>query len=329
MKALVTGATGFIGSQTVDYLLEKGYEVKCTIRKTSNTRWLDGKNVELIEASLSDVAALTKAVDGVDYVFHVAGKTAAKNDAEFLAANRDGTHNLLKAIESAKPNLKRFVYCSSLTVSGPAKSLAEPITEEMPYNPITAYGRSKMEAEKFVKTYFDKFPITIVRPHAVYGPRDEDIFDMFKIAKFGLGTLIGFDKKYVSLVHSYDLCRGIIAAAESPNTIGEAYNLSSRRPYSWEEVMPEMCKATGAKRYMGLKIPHSIVLSVAFLSESIGKLMKNPPVFNYDKGRDFIQSFWISSIEKANRDFGYEQHISLEEGMKITANWYKEQGWIK
>lgn len=328
MKALVTGATGFIGSQTVDYLLERGYEVSCTIRKTSNTRWLDNKPVKLIEASLSNKEALIKAVEGMDYIYHIAGKTAAKNDAEFNQANREGTRNLLQAVEIAKPNLKRFLYCSSLTVSGPAKSLDKPITEDMPYNPITAYGRSKMEAEKVVKSYFDKLPITIVRPHAVYGPRDEDIYDMFKIAKKGFGTLIGFNKKYVSLVHSYDLCRGMIDATEAENTISESYNLSSDRPYSWDEVMPEMCKASGAKSYKAIKVPHSLVLSAAFLSEMVGKLMKNPPVFNYDKGRDFIQDFWISSTEKAKRDFGYEQKISLEEGMKITADWYKEHNWL-
>lgn len=328
MKALVTGGTGFIGSQTVDYLLERGYQVVCTVRRSSNLRWLKDKPVELVQASLSDKESLVRAMDGVDYVFHIAGQTAAKNDEEFLRANRDGTESLLKAIEIAKPNLKRFLYCSSLTVSGPAKCLEEPITEDMPLNPITAYGRSKKAAEELVYRYFDTLPITIVRPHAVYGPRDEDILDIFKAVNKGLGTLIGFDKKYVSLVHSYDLCRGIIDAAEAPNTLKQAYNLSSERPYTWEEVLPAMSKALGAKRYFALKIPHSVVLSAAYLTEFAGKFMKNPPVFNYEKGKDFIQKYWISSVQKAKKDFGYEQKISLEEGMKITAEWYKKMGWL-
>ncbi len=328
MKALVTGATGFIGSQTVDFLLEKGYDVRCTIRKTSNLRWLENKPLDLIEASLSNTEQLIKAVDGVDYIFHIAGRTAASNENQFIEANCNGTENLLKAVDKVQPTLKRFIFCSSLTVSGPAKSLDKPITEDMELNPVTAYGRSKKAAESIVCNYMSKIPITIVRPHAVYGPRDEDIFGIFKAVKMGLGTMIGFDKKYVSLVHSYDLCRGIIDAAESEKTIGEAYNLSSKRPYTWDEVLPAMSKALKAKFYFGIKIPHSVVLSAAYCTELVGKLMKNPPVFNYDKGKDFIQKFWISSIAKANRDFGYEQRISLEEGMEITANWYKKMKWL-
>ncbi len=328
MKALVTGATGFIGSQVVDYLLERGYEVRCTIRKTSNTRWLVNKGIELVEASLSDFEALKSAVSGVDYVFHIAGLTAAKDYETFLKDKRDGTANLLRAVEIAAPNLNGFLHCSSLTVSGPAESLDKPITEDMPLRPITSYGKSKKAGEEEVNKYMKKFPITIVRPHAVYGPRDEDILDIFKTVNSGLGTLIGFSPKYVSIVHSYDLARGIIDAAESDKTIGEAYNLSSEHPYTWEEIMPEMKKALGKSFYIPLKIPHFLVLSIAGLSGFVGKLMKNPPVFNYEKGVDFIQKYWISSVAKAKRDFGYEQKISLEDGMKLTADWYRKQGWL-
>lgn len=332
MKALVTGATGFIGSQVVDYLLERGYEVVCTVRKTSKTRWLDGKPVELVEASLSDIEALKKAILGggkpVDYVFHIAGLTAAKNDDIFMKVNRDGVKNMLRAIDESGVKLKRYLHCSSLTVSGPAKSLEEPITEDMPYNPITGYGRSKKAGEDEVRKYMNKFPVTIVRPHAVYGPRDEDIYGIFKAMKMGLGTMIGCKPKYVSLVHSFDLARGIIDAAESPNTIGEAYNLASEHPYTWDEVMPAMKAALHKKIYVPVHIPHFLVLSLAWISGEAAKLAPKPWVFNYDKGIDFIQKYWIASSEKAKRDFGYKQTISLEEGMKITADWYKEHKWL-
>jgi nucleoside-diphosphate-sugar epimerase len=329
MKALVTGATGFIGSQIVDYLLERGYEVRCTIRKSSNLRWLKDKPIELVEASLNDKEALKKAVQGVDYIFHIAGVTAAKNYDVFLKANRDGTRNLLEAVaESEHSNLKRFLHCSSLTVSGPAESLDKPSSEDMPCKPITSYGKSKKAGEDEVRKFIDKFPITIVRPPAVYGPRDEDILDVFKTVKAGLGTMIGFSPKYVSLIHSYDLARGIIEAAESDNTIGKTYNVSSEEFYTWNQIMPIMKKALGVKFYIGLKIPHFLVLTIAGISGFIGKFMENPPVFNYEKGIDFIQSYWIGSVEAAKRDFGYRQKVSIEEGMKITADWYKEHNWL-
>lgn len=335
MKAFVTGSTGFIGSQVVDYLLERGYEVVCSVRKTSNLRWLKDKPVELAYASLNDFDALKKALsdrgksgDPIDYIFHIAGLTAAKDDATFMKVNRDGAANLLRAIDESGLELKRYLHISSLTVSGPAASLDRPITEDMPYNPISGYGRSKKAGEDIVHKYMDKFPVTIIRPHAVYGPRDEDIYGMFKCVKYGLGPTIGFSSKYVSLIHSFDLARGIIEAAESPATVGETYNLASEHPYSWDEIMPAMHHAVGSKIYVHLPIPHSLVLSIAWLSGTVSKALGHPSIFNYEKGQDFIQKFWIASIEKAKRDFGFSQKISLEDGMKLTADWYKQNKWL-
>ncbi len=328
MKALVTGASGFIGSQIVDYLLERGYEVSCTIRKTSNLRWLEGKPVKLIEAGLSDILALKQAVSGVDYVYHIAGLTAAKDYDTFLKANRDGTLNLLKAIEEVNPNLKRYLHCSSQTVCGPAESLNKPTTEDMPLKPITSYGKSKKAGEDEVVKFMDKFPITIVRPPAVYGPRDEDILGVFKAVNMGVGTLIGFSPKNISLIHSYDLARGIIEAAESDNTIGKAYFISSEKFYTWDQIMPIMKNALGKKFFIPIKIPHFLVLTIAGVSGFVGKFMKNPPVLNYEKGIDFIQENWICSVDRAKQDFAYSQQVSIEEGMKLTADWYKEHKWL-
>ena len=198
----------------------------------------------------------------------------------------------------------------------------------MPYHPISGYGRSKKAGEDVVHKYMNKFPITIIRPHAVYGPRDEDILGMFQCVKYGIGPTIGFSPKYVSLIHSYDLARGIIDAAESPVTIGETYNLASEHPYSWEDIMPAMHRAVANKIYIPLKIPHFLVLSIAWLSGTLSKAVGKPSIFNYEKGLDFIQKYWIASVEKAKRDFGFSQQISLEDGMKLTADWYKEHKWI-
>lgn len=328
MKALVTGATGFIGSQLVDDLLKKGYKVRCTIRKTSNLRWLKDKPIELVEASLSDVNSLERAVEGVDYIYHIAGLTAAKSYQEFLKANRDGTLNLLKAVEKVNPKIKRFLHCSSQTVSGPAESLNKPSTEDMPPNPISSYGKSKKAAEDEVLKFKDKFPITIVRPAAVYGPRDEDILGVFKTVKGGIGTLIGFSPKYVGLIHSYDLSIGMIQAAESENSISKIYFLSSEEFYTWQQILPLMKKAIGKNFFIPIKIPHCLVLSIAGISGFAGKFSKKPPILNYEKGVDFIQPFWVCSVENAKRDFGFSQTVSIEDGINLTAKWYKENNWL-
>jgi len=328
VKVLVTGATGFIGSHVADKLLAKGYYVRCIARKTSNLRWLDGKNFEIVEASLDNPESLIKAVEGVDYVYHVAGLTFARNYEEFLKGNRDATANLISVVEKHAPNIKRFLFVSSQTVAGPAKSLYEPVDETTPRNPITSYGRSKKEAEDVVLSYKDKIPFTIVRAPAVYGPRDTAIYDIFRTVKMGLGTMVGFRDKYISLIHSEDLSRGIIEAAESEKTKDEIYFVSSEEFYTWKQLINIIAEKMNKKFVLKIRLPHFIVLTVAAISEFLGKFSDKPPVFNYEKGIDFIQDYWICSTEKAKRDFGYRQMMSIEDGMQNTIEWYKQNKWL-
>ncbi|MFP4528457.1 MAG: NAD-dependent epimerase/dehydratase family protein [Candidatus Kapaibacterium sp.] len=329
MKALVTGATGFIGSHVADQLLGRGYEVRCTIRKTSSLRWLKDKPIELVEASLSDKASLIKAVEGVDYIVHIAGLTAARNYEEFLLGNRDCTRNLVEAATEAAPGLKRFLFMSSQTVAGPSPAFDRPVTEDQPARPLTAYAKSKLAAEEEVRKASGRIPITIVRPPAVYGPRDTAIYPVFQAVNRGVGTLIGMKPKYVSLIHGADLARGTIDCLESDKTVGEMYYISSEQFYTWPQLIGWMQQAAGAKVVVKLKLPHFLVLAAAGMSEFFGRFQKKPPVFNYEKGIDFIQSFWTCSVGKARRDFGWQQKISAEEGIHDTVGWYKEQGWMK
>jgi dihydroflavonol-4-reductase len=328
MRALVTGATGFIGSHLADFLLSKGFDVRCIIRKTSNLRWLKGKPVETVVAALNDKESIVKALEDVDYVFHVAGLTFARNEDEFMKGNSEGTKNLIEAVVENDQNIKRFLFVSSQTVAGPAKSINRPVTEDMPYNPLTAYGRSKKAAEEEVLKLKDKIPITVVRAPAVYGPRDTAIYSVFKTVKMGLGTMVGMKPKYLSLIHSSDLVRGIVDAALSENTIGEIYFVSSEEFYTWNELIPLIGRTLGMKFVLKIKLPHFLVLTVAGISEFLGKLSSKPPVFNYEKGIDFIQDFWICSVEKAKRDFGYSQEMSIEDGIRNTIEWYKANNWL-
>lgn len=328
MKVLVTGATGFIGSHVADKLLEKGYDVRCIARKSSNLRWLEGKNIEIVSASLDDKQSLADAVRGVDYIYHIAGLTFARNYDEFLKGNRDATRNLLEAAREHAPNLKRFLFVSSQTVVGPSKSFDEPINEETPCKPLTSYGKSKKAAEDEVLKFKGIIPFTIVRAPAVYGPRDTAIYDIFKTVKMGLGTMIGFDDKYISLIHSDDLSRGIIQAAESEASLNKTYFISSEEFYTWKQLISVIAEQMGKKFVLKIRLPHPLVLAVAGISEFFGKFSSKPPVFNYEKGIDFIQTYWTCSTESAVKDFGYHQQMTIEAGMKNTIQWYKENKWL-
>jgi nucleoside-diphosphate-sugar epimerase len=328
VKILITGATGFIGSHLTESLLKDGNEIKVIIRKTSNLQWLKNLPIEYVNVSLNDEKTLESVVENVDYIYHVAGLVAAKTYDEFLKANRDTTFNLLQACVNKNPNLKRFLLVSSQTVAGPSKSLNSPKTEADTPEPITKYGKSKYEGEKVAYQFMDKLPITIVRPPAVYGPRDPAIKDIFKIANKGLATLIGFNKKYVSLIHSSDLVRGIKLAALSDNSVNQIYFITSNQFYTWDEIMDVMKFALNKKSIIKLRLPHSLVLSLGAVSGFLGKFSKHPPVFDYEKSIDFIQNYWICSPEKAKNELGFVSEIDLIEGISNTANWYKEHNWI-
>ncbi len=328
MKALVTGATGFVGSHLADLLKSSGLDVRCLHRASSDLRWLEGKGFELVEGSLYDKDSLKRAVEGVDYVYHAAGLIAARDEEEFMRGNRDATRALFEAALEKAPNLKRFLYVSSQTAAGPARSLSEPVDENATPAPITAYGRSKRAAEEYLEGHFDKLPVTIARPPAVYGPRDLALVPLFKFAKLGFATLIGFGEKYVSLIYVEDLVRGLKLAAESDKSIGEKYFLSSENFYTWNELLTAMGKAAGKKRVVKLKLPHFVVFAAGGLSEFFGKFSKKPPVFNFDKAKDFTQTYWICSVEKAKRDLGFRQLTDIETGLEKTMRWYIESGWI-
>jgi dihydroflavonol-4-reductase len=327
MNVVVTGGTGFVGSHVVDELLRRNHNVICIARSTSNLRWLNHKPITIVDGSLTNQHSLNTAFEQADAVIHVAGLTAARNEEEFMQGNKVGTENVLRSALTRANSLKRFVHVSSLAAVGPAQSKNTPITEETPYHPITAYGRSKKAAEDVVLRAKDKLPITIVRPPAVYGERDEAILSFFQTVNKRIAPLIGFSEKWISLVHVTDLANGIVSAMESPNTIGKSYFVSSDEFYTWKQIS-ELTATILGKKALTINLPHSLVMTIAGISGFFGRFSSKPPVLNYEKGLDIIQDFWICSTESAKKDFGYKQRVSLADGIKRTTDWYKQEGWL-
>ena len=176
--AVITGANGFVGSHLVDLLLENNYRVRCIIRKTSNLRWLENKNVEIFDTGLFDKGGLRKAFKDAEYIYHAAGVVKSKKPEGYFKGNVDTTKNLLESALEFKDSIKRFLVVSSQTATGPSLN-GKPVDEETRCKPITTYGRSKLAEEKLAQTYMDKIPITICRAPAVYGERDTEILIFF------------------------------------------------------------------------------------------------------------------------------------------------------
>jgi len=325
--ALVTGATGFIGSHLVDLLLEQKYAVRVLLRKTSDTAWLQGLPLEFVYGDLFDRDALAQAVTGVDYVFHSAGVTKAKTPGEYYRGNTHGVVNVLDAVSRHNPGLKRFVQISSQTAAGPSPGIT-PVTEEVTPHPITNYGKSKLKAEKACEEQRGKIPITIVRPPAVYGPRDKDIYEFFKTLSKGLQPMVGMKEKFVSLIHVRDLVRGFVMAAGSPKAAGQTYFISSSKVYGWKEI-GEVSRGIIGKSAVRLRIPEAGVFTIAAFAEFFGLFSKKPVLINFEKARDMVQDYWTCDSSKAQRDFGFTQQIPLEAGIRNTVEWYRAQGWLK
>lgn len=326
MKTLVTGGTGFVGSHLVDHLLEKNYSVRCLIRKSSDTKWLTGKPVEFVYGDLFDAEALREAVSGVDYIYHSAGVTKAKTKEGYYNGNSVGTRNLLDATLRHNPGLKRFVHISSQAAVGPSES-STPITEDRAANPLTTYGKSKWQAEVECRKMFDKLPVTIVRPPVVYGERDKDVFEFFNTYSKGLQPMVGFNEKLVSMIHAVDLVRGIVMAGESDRSKGETYFITSSELYGWKQI-GEATRQVMNKKALRVRLPEFLVYVIAAFAEFFSFFSSQPALINFEKAKDMVQDYWTCSHEKAKRDLGFVQQISLENGIRRTVEWYRMQGWL-
>ena len=325
--AVVTGANGFVGSHLVDLLLENNYQVRCITRKSSNLNWLKGKDIQLFDSGLMDKDGLRKAFHGADYIYHVAGVVKSKKPEGYFKSNVDTTRVLLETAVEFKDTIKKFLIVSSQTAAGPSYN-GNVISENDPCNPITTYGRSKLAEEELAKSFMTLLPITICRAPAVFGERDTEIFIFFNTFNKGLMTTIGFDRKLISLIYVKDLVKGFLLASESEISAGQTYFISSEKYYNWDEIGNITSKVLG-KKPVKVKVPHSVVYTIAAIAQFLAIFSSKPATLNIEKARDLTRNAWICNTDKAIRELNYHQSYQLEDSIKRTCDWYKQQGWLK
>jgi dihydroflavonol-4-reductase len=325
MKAFITGGTGFIGSHLVDDLLYKSeLNVSCLIR--NDLKWLGGKNIDVVKGDLFDLKAIKQGLDGCNVVYHCAGVVKAPNHQAFLRGNVESTENVLRM--AIKMKVPKVVILSSLAAVGPSNG--RPLTEADPLNPVTLYGQSKKAMEEMVTRVAEEAgqtSITIVRPPAVYGPREQDILTIFKMAARGLFPMVGDGSSTrLSVVHVKDLVRGMELAARQHPAGLTTYFISGEPPITWNDFRMATARALGRK-VRAFKIRPTWVPKIASIVEKSAGLLGNYPALNREKAKEMVLE-WMCSTHKAHEELGYNPKVSLDEGIFDTVQWYKAHHWI-
>ena len=322
MKALVTGATGFVGSHLAEALRRRGDDVTALIRSPGKAAALKPLGVRLVAGDLSDADSLARAVEGQDVVFHVAGLVAARNEAEFMRGNRDGTAGLVAAAGAA--GRPRFVLVSSMAAGGPAQP-GKPLSGTEPARPVTFYGRSKLAAETAVTS--SSLPWVIVRPPTVYGPRDREVLKVFRMARLGLAPVFGDGSQQLSAVHGADLAEALVAAATSAATPGKMYYPCHPEIFTSADFVRAIGTAVG-RRVALIPVPAPVGRALLAVTEASARLANQTTILTRDKANEFFQAAWIGDPGPLTRDSGWRATHDLRSGLADTFRWYRDAGWL-
>jgi len=327
MKVLVTGGSGFLGSHVAEQLAKEGHTVVALVRKSSNRKFLSSlKNVELAEGSVEDKPAIDKAMKDVDAVVHSAGLVKARSEAEFFECNTQGTVNLLEAAKEHAPKLRRFVHVSSLEACGPSEDGSPvPLDQE---SPVTKYGRSKLAAEKEVLARKNELPVVILRPAAIYGPRDVEIYEAFKAARRRQYPVIGNGQMIACYTYGPDCAKACIRAIESDIPSGNIYFVDDGEPLSMAKAMGELLpEALGTAPLVRFGVPFPLLRAASLGIEAYGKVRGKPVMLTREKVKA-LAHHWVCESTKTRRDLEWNPECTFPEGAKRTAQWYSENGWF-
>jgi nucleoside-diphosphate-sugar epimerase len=324
MKAFVTGGTGFIGSHLADRLIEDNQwdTVKCLVR--SNDKWLKGKSFEKISGDLDSIRIIDSALKDIDTIFHIAAIVKAPSKKKFLHANVQATENLIRLAK--KNNVQKLVILSSLAAAGPSNG--EPLREDAEMKPVSMYGESKKLMEEMVQNLADDdMSVTILRPPAVYGPREDQIFTLFNMMSKGIAPIIGDgENPKLSILFVHDLVQAIMKASEQSEKGVHTYFISGDRITNWNEIK-DIVSTVLDKKTITVKIKPSWVKKIAGAVETTAALFGSYPVLNKEKANEMILT-WTCSHEKAAKELSYKPEYTLEEGISRTLRWYKKHNWL-
>jgi nucleoside-diphosphate-sugar epimerase len=326
LTALVTGATGFIGSHLVEALVQRGTHVRCLVRNKTLLGWVKNSRVEFVVGNCQDRNSLKQAVMDVDQVFHLAGVTTAVKEETYFDVNALGTENLIQACIEDNNRLKKFIYLSSQAAAGPSPSGGRK-KESDPCKPVSPYGKSKLLAEELALSRSRELPLIILRPCAIYGPRDKSFYALFKCLSKGIQLCLADHDQHISLCYVQDLVRAILLAAETQTESGEIFFLSDGQDYRMEEIGDIFAQSMG-RSARKLRLPKQMLFGMAFFAECFSRVSGKPSIMSRGKVEEMIQKNWLCDITKARALLGFEPRVFLARGAELAVAWYKREKWL-
>jgi len=320
VKTLVTGASGFIGTHLVKALVEEGRDVRCLVRKTSNTQYLDDLGVELFYGELASKETLAGIAKDVDIVYHLAGEVYTKRCKNFYIANFEGTKNLIEAC--FLNHIEKFIYLSSIAAVGPNQSQNVLLNERSQCKPIDSYGKSKLKSENLLIQIFKKygFPAVIIRAPTVYGPLGQPkiITRIVRMVNSGRLLIVGDKKKLRSMCYIDNLINGLTKAENFKDSIGEIYFIADERPYYYDEIF----QAVSRNIETNLQETHV----PGWIGHTCGFLFKCLSTFGFYSLPLYMAWHMVldmaCDIRKAREQLKYIPHIELDEGINVTMKYF-------
>lgn len=327
MRVLVTGGSGFLGSHVTEQLKSAGHDVVCLVRASSNTTFLETLGVSLAEGAVDDAPSLDAAVKGVDAVVHCAGLVKAKTREDFDRVHVGGTKSLIEACLAKAPKLRRFVHVSTAAVMGPGAA-GEKLTSDSPTNPQTMYAKSKLAGEEAALAFKNALPITILRPPAIYGPRDNEILQFFQmVRRTHLAIRLGDSMKALSMVYGPDVADACIKAIDADVPSGSIYFVDDGRAYAFEDMARSIAAGYGFELLGTVKLPAPLIRVAAKFSDAYAKATDKAVMFSTDKLGELFMEHFVVDASSARKDLGWEPKVLFPEGARITAAWYRQHGW--
>lgn len=328
-KVLITGASGFVGKHLVREAHKKGYIVHAAVRPSSQVELIQDFVEDYKYLDYGDVSAMKDLFkrEQYTYIIHAAAMTTAKSEADMYKVNVEYTLNLIEAAFYKGNTLDRFVYVSSLAAVGPV-SLEDPaITEDNPLCPITMYGRSKKKSEEEISRRFPHNAITILRPTAVYGPYEKDIFILFQTMAKGLDPYIGKQRQVLSFVYVTDLVEALLSACRPAEEALKIYNISDGNAYS-RYAMADIYKMFFDKKLFRMHVPTFLVRQVAVIMQALYQKSEKTPVLYPERIRELTAQNWACDISRAKEELNFSPQYNLKKGLGETLEWYKENNWL-